>query len=147
MIAALASRRLLLLAIAAMLIAQSSLVAGEHCVSETDLSGKWKGSWRSEKSNHEGKLRAKLVRRDANHYRATFSGTFMRILPFRYAVTFQAVEQDGNVYLSGSRRLPMFGAFHFDAESDGSHFHAFYRSRNDHGTFQLYRVNAGGCCH
>lgn len=140
MICPLAQRWLLLLTMAAVLTAQRSLTAAERCQCGTDLSGKWKGSWRSAKSNHQGRLKAKFVRRDADHYRATFSGTFFRILPFRYVVTLQAIEDDGRVYLSGSKRLPIFGVFHFDAEADGDYFHAFYRSRNDHGVFELHRV-------
>lgn len=139
MIRVLAPRWLLLLTMAAVLTAQGSLSAAEPCLCRTDLSGKWKGRWLSEKSNHQGRLRAKFVRR-GDQYRATFSGTFMRILPFRYAVKLQAFEQDGTVYLSGSKRLPMFGVFHFDGQADDSHFHAFYRSRNDHGVFELSRI-------
>ena len=112
--------------------------AAELRSAEPDLSGRWSGHWRSETTGHDGPLNARFKRTDATHYRVVFTGSFFKVIPFRYAQTLNVTGTDGNVvYLSGSSRLLGFGNFCFDASATGCQFRATYSSRNDRGEFVL----------
>lgn len=107
-----------------------------------DLSGCWEGCWYSHCKRHKGKLRATLCRCGDSAYRADFSGTFFKILPFRYSVTLHAEPpEDGGVNLSGSQYLGrLFGTFHFTGHATDSDFNATYTSCKDRGAFCMRRV-------
>jgi len=107
-----------------------------------DLSGGWTGSWRSGTTGHTGVLRATFTTCGERTYRVDFSGTFFRILPFRYTVMLDVVEDTGDcVTLAGSSYLGrLFGTFRYAATADGCRFTADYTSRKDRGRFELHRV-------
>ena len=112
-----------------------------------DLSGAWSGTWRSSTTDHKGPLKAEFVRLGPSCYDVTFRGRFFKILPFRYSVVMTATEQDGVVYLSGSKDLGrMFGVFSFSATADNCRFHADYTSCEDQGCFRLSRETCGTRC-
>src|SRR5690349_9295654 len=90
--------RVLAIAICGVLVSQSAAEV-------TDLSGCWSGTWQSCVTPHRGPLNAEFVRIDANHYEVFFNGRFFKLLPFKYSVVMTATEQDGVVYLSGSKYL------------------------------------------
>jgi hypothetical protein len=107
-----------------------------------DLSGGWSGCWQSTSTGHSGVLRAELTRCNDTQYRADFSGRFFKILPFRYAVTLDVIEDDGEtVTLAGSSFLGrLFGTFCYKATADGCRFTAHYSSKKDWGRFDLTRT-------
>jgi hypothetical protein len=109
----------------------------------TDLSGCWSGSWQSCSTGHAGVLRATFTRCDDTHYRVDFSGRFFKILPFRYSVTLQVVEEtEETVKLSGSSYLgKLFGTFCYTATVTDCQFRADYTSKKDRGVFTLTRQN------
>lgn len=113
-----------------------------------DLSGHWSGTWQSAKTPHKGPLHAEFVRIDANHYEVFFRGRFFKIFPFKYSVVMSATEQDGVVYLSGSKYLGrMFGTFSFSASANDCEFNANYCSCKDSGCFNMVRcTHAVPCC-
>jgi hypothetical protein len=106
-----------------------------------DLSGCWTGSWTSCSTGHSGVLRARFTRCNETQYRVDFSGRFCKLLPFRYSVTLDVVEDCGDrVTLSGSSYLGrIFGTFGYTATADGSTFAARYTSKKDSGRFDLRR--------
>lgn len=108
-----------------------------------DLSGCWNGCWKSCVTGHKGPLRASFVRCNERQYDVTFSGRFFKIMPFRFNVVLDVIEDDGqNVKLSGSSYLGrMFGEFTYSATATQDEFHADYSSCKDNGYFQLSR-----CC-
>ena len=113
----------------------------------TDLSGCWAGTWQSCVTPHRGPLFAEFVRLDANRYEVFFRGRFFKILPFHYSVVMTATEQDGVVYLSGSKYLGRaFGTFSFSAAATDCSFNANYSSCKDSGTFKLCRTSYAASC-
>ncbi|MFN9368649.1 MAG: hypothetical protein ACK6CT_07755 [Planctomycetia bacterium] len=122
----------------------SSLVLVAACAlpaSAFDLSGCWTGSWQSCTTGHSGVLRARFTKCGETQYRVDFSGRFCKLLPFRYSVTLDVVEDCGDrVALAGSSYLGrMFGTFGYTASADGSTFTANYTSKKDAGRFELRR--------
>ena len=108
------------------------------------LSGCWAGSWESCTTGHSGVLRATFTRCGESQYRVDFSGRFFMILPFRYSVTLDVVEDTGeSVTLAGSSYLGrLFGTFCYTAQADGCRFTARYSSKKDSGRFVMRRVGS-----
>ena len=106
-----------------------------------DLSGSWSGSWQSCTTGHSGPLSARFTPCGDAAYRVEFSGRFFRILPFRYTVVLDVVEDSGDaVTLAGSSVLGrVFGTFTYRATADGCRFEASYSSRKDSGAFRMTR--------
>lgn len=123
-------------------VVSSLLVAGTAAA--VDLSGSWSGSWESCTTGHAGPLRAEFTRCGPTQYRVGFTGRFFRILPFRYSVTLDVVEDHGDrVVLAGSSFLGrLFGTFTYRATADACQFTADYRSKKDSGEFRLSRVGS-----
>lgn len=111
--------------------------------SEDLLAGNWTGSWVSCKNGHHGKLRATFCRINDTQVQAVFTGSFARILPFRYKATLTIVhEEPGLIRLRGSQRLgPIMGTFCYEATITGDRFDATYSSRRDCGQWTMTR-----CC-
>lgn len=109
-----------------------------------DLSGCWEGCWKSCATGHHGKLRATICKVDDSRYCARFSGTFFRVIPFRYATMLAASDDGKSVTLSGSSYLGrLMGTFHYDGSADDCNFTMNYSSCKDHGVFRMARVS---CC-
>lgn len=106
-----------------------------------DLSGRWKGEWRSNSNGHHGPMNATFERVDCKHYEVRFRGRFAKVIPFRYKATLEVTGRTScGVQLSGSHRLgPIMGTFEYQAHATNRNFTAHYKSRNDHGTFKLAR--------
>ncbi len=105
-----------------------------------DLSGRWDGHWASHTTPHHGTLHGKFRRVDAGQYRVVFTGTFFRVIPFRYAVNMNIVcEGPGRVDLAGSSKLLGFGEFRYQATVAGDSFVASYQAKRDQGEFVLSR--------
>lgn len=105
-----------------------------------DLSGCWSGGWCSQKTGHKGPLQAQFVRQDDSSYLVHFSGKFFKIMPFKYSVVLDVLEDGETVKLRGDSYLGrIFGWFHYEASATQSEFVANYSSCKDCGTFRLCR--------
>lgn len=120
------------------------VVASAMPACAVDLSGCWTGSWQSCSTGHSGVLRARFTRCGETQYRVDFSGRFCRLLPFRYSVTLDVVEDCGDrVTLAGSSFLGrLFGTFSYTAAADEDAFAARYSSTKDSGRFDLRRTGS-----
>ncbi len=113
-----------------------------------DLSGSWSGYWESDSTGHRGPLRCTLTKLDNGAYRANFSGRFFKIVPFRYSVDLDVVQDGDTVSLAGEQRLGRrLGDFHYNAEATCQDFIANYSSCKDNGRFVLTRCDTcvAGC--
>jgi hypothetical protein len=129
----------LFVSVAALLLVHSL----SHSIQAADLSGAWSGYWQSESTGHRGPLRCTLTRLDNGAYRADFSGRFFKVLPFRYSVDLDVIQDGDTVILSGQHRLGRrLGDFYYHAEATGDEFVANYSSCKDQGQFVLTRC----CC-
>ena len=106
-----------------------------------DLSGKWSGSWRSEISDHTGPLKAKFTVLENSKVQARFSGRVFKIIPFRFNVTLEIVEdKDGVVTLKGKEDLGRtLGTYTYNATYSKGKFVAKYVTEKDKGVFEVNR--------
>lgn len=105
-----------------------------------ELGGQWQGGWRSCANGHKGRLNASFCRIDSTHVRAKFTGTFAKVLPFRYRPVLDIVhEEPGLIVLQGNKKLPVVGNFQYNATISGNQFSATYRSKRDNGVWQMRR--------
>src|SRR5262245_37416113 len=104
-----------------------------------DLTGCWRGFWEDCNTGHHGPLKAQFCKCDDCHYKVTFTGRFMKVVPFRYSVVLNVTGQDGDcVHLSGDSNLGLFfGTFHYDAVASDNEFAADFTSRRYQGRFVL----------
>lgn len=101
-------------------------------------SGRWKGSWHSQSTGHEGPLRARIRPLDNGRYRALFAGRFAGIIPFVYPATLHRVPGTCNQYTS-TKRLPLMGTYTMRATVTPGSFYATFQGRRDGGVFRLAR--------
>ncbi len=108
-------------------------------VQAQDLSGKWHGCWTDNKSGHTGKLHGNFECQGGS-YRVVFTGTFAKIVPFRFVANLQVTGQEGDTtILSGTQNIPFMGPFTYHARATNSNFAADYSSRRWEGQFLLSR--------
>lgn len=115
----------------------------QHPNAAMDLSGQWSGRWCSQSTGHQGVLRADFVRCGENRYQVTFTGRFLKLLPFRYSVMLDVVSvESGSVALSGNAFLgKLFGTFCYQATATDCRFTSTYTSAKDSGTFIMQRIS------
>lgn len=119
------------------LVLESASLAAEGA----DLTGKWRGNWKSRHNGHHGPLQARFRPVTCDKYEVVFRGRFAKVIPFRYKTTLQVTGRSSQgVHLAGSHRLgPLMGTFHYQAHATSCHFVANYQARRDHGQFLLSR--------
>ena len=126
-----------------LVILASALVAAQ--ANSADLSGSWSGRWDSQTTGHTGPLNAEFTRINDSQYQVDFRGRFLALIPFRYSVVLNVVEEGDTVSLSGDNYLGRrYGWFHYDAMVSGDCFTANYSSCRDSGQFRLTRCCGGG---
>lgn len=109
---------------------------------DVDLCGDWTcGYWKSSCTTHHGKLRAVISCCGPNRYECRFSGTFMKVVLFRYTVPLVVTARgDGIVYFRASKKIPLFGGvFTACGHATACHFHADYSADKDRGVFVMSR--------
>lgn len=116
--------------------------AGQQDFPESQLSGRWLGSWTSEADGHSGELRCLITDLNGGAYRASFRSKFGGIFRFDHTVTLYAVNLRGMWTFEGSEDLGMFagGVYNYKGKAGSNKFFATYKSRGDNGSFEMYRV-------
>ncbi len=106
-----------------------------------DITGRWQGTWKSEATGHHGTLRCVVSKESPERYRFLYRATWKKIFHGTYTV-FEDVRHEGNVFkMHGGADLgKMYGGrYEYDGEATPPNFFSRYRSRDDHGTFQMTR--------
>ena len=121
------------------------IISAEGFTQEKDttpnLSGSWSGNWISDGSGHKGPMKATFRSTGNDSYEVTFSGRFLKVIPFRYKAYLSVTGKDGDkLILTGNQKLLGFGTFEYDARADNDSFIANYSSKKDNGRFELYRL-------
>lgn len=132
-----------------LLVATLALTSAANQAWAVDLSGCWEGCWASNCTRHHGPMKATFTKCGESSYDVQFKGRFFAVVPFRYSVTLNVVEDNGDqVTLSGSHYLGrLFGTFSYTATATDCQFTANYDSCKDNGTFKLTKVaNFSSCC-
>lgn len=115
--------------------------AAERSFPAHDIQGRWQGTWLSEVSGHTGRLRCLVTQQTPANYRGRFHAKYRKIFGFGYTVELNAVEIGGTNRFQGAANLGWYagGRFHYEGHATPTHFFSTYRSKADHGTFQLTR--------
>ena len=105
------------------------------------LSGRWKGSWKSDKSGHSGGLRCVVTRTGDDAYRAQFNATYALLFRFGYTMNMTADVREDMTYVAGEEDLGknVGGVYEYEGQSDGKTFRLNYRTKKDYGHFTLKR--------
>ncbi len=112
------------------------------CLNATGtIEGRWEGSWTSQPSGHSDNLRCLLEKVSKESYRARFDSTYKKILHFKTVVILHGTETNSVFNFRGEAKLPWWagGVYHYDGKGDSTNLFSTYRSKYDHGTFQMRR--------
>lgn len=109
----------------------------------TDLTGAWDGHWRSDVNGHNGRLRAIFTPGEAGTVNARFHAVYWGVLRFTSIVqlTVTGTGPDGVQQLEGSADLAGWagGRYEYKGTSTPTTFKCAYRSKYDHGVFEMTR--------
>ena len=108
-----------------------------------DITGPWRGIWRSDANGHNGELRCIITALDdkSGSSRFHYHATFMKFLSATYDVTHVVKPVKGGFIFSGDQELTGAGGglYHYEGKATPHEFHATYRSASDHGVFEMKR--------
>jgi len=116
--------------------------AGTTAVSTNQIEGRWEGYWLSAKNGHTGKLRCLASKIDDRQIRARFKATYWKLFRIGYEVTLNTEPQpESTVRIQGENDLGWWGGgvYHYEGAITPTNFSATYRSKYDHGTFEMKR--------
>src|SRR5579871_5678175 len=104
---------------------------------QTDITGRWEGTWSSDANGHCGGLRCIITRLDPRSYHARYAATYAGIFHFGYEMTLIADKQNDWVQFEGSADLGSMagGNYHYEGHANAEAFYATYKSSDDHGRF------------
>ena len=139
--------RIALLTVASLLLTGCSSFNNEYKTALTqpipadDISGPWEGRWLSDKNGHTGKLRAVLRQTSGDEYEAHFHATFWKIMRASYRVPLKIDRSGDRFTLSGESDLGLLsgGVYSYEGEATPETFFSTYKSKYDHGTFEMNR--------
>jgi len=105
-----------------------------------DITGRWEGRWISDANGHNDGLRC-LITAAHGGYRARFRATYEGVLHFSYTVPLKTQPGTNGIEFRGSADLGRLagGVYQYEGHATPSDFFSTYRSRYDHGTFQMTR--------
>jgi hypothetical protein len=104
------------------------------------IGGRWEGRWQSARSGHDGKLRAIITPQTAARYDARFRATYRSVLSAEYGVTLDVKQRGPRSEFRGAADLGVWGRYETTGYATTTQFHATYRSKFDHGTFEMRRA-------
>jgi hypothetical protein len=115
--------------------------AGQTPGPPDSIEGRWDGRWLSDVNGHTGRLRCLLTRKNDTTYTARFRATYWKIFRYSYGVDLLFEARDGGWQFRGDEDLGWLagGAYHYAGQVTPTNFQAIYRSKYDHGTFELSR--------
>lgn len=115
--------------------------AAQQPAPPNSIEGRWEGAWTSDVNGHTGKLRCLLSHESDSLYRAWFRATYWKVFRFGYAVTLEVQERQGTWLFSGEENLGKMagGVYHYEGRATPTNFHLTYRSKYDHGVFEMRR--------
>ena len=108
-----------------------------------DITGRWQGHWTSEATGHHDALRCLVIKVDDNNYDAKFHAAYKRWITFRfgYTVRLEAAPSNNVIRFHGAENLGRLagGLYTYDGFANPTNFFSRYKSKYDHGTFQMSR--------
>ncbi|MBL9168303.1 MAG: hypothetical protein JNN07_11225 [Verrucomicrobiales bacterium] len=119
--------------------------AAQNPSSSPGLVGAWDGTWVSEASGHQGRLRCLIQQQSATHYQAWFRANYARIFNVGYKVSLQVRSTEDRQVFQGEANLGSLvgGVYTYEGYATATNLFSTYRCRIDHGRFELNRPPAG----
>ena len=109
--------------------------------SENSIEGRWEGRWISEVNGHNGALRCLMLQETNSLYQARFRATYGGIFHFSYTARLETQPHYGGFELNGEANLGRLagGVYYYEGRATPTNLVCTYRSKYDHGTFDLRR--------
>lgn len=110
---------------------------------QDSIEGAWVGRWTSDATGHSGRLRCWIVRSDETRYAARFRAQYAGLFRFTYTVQLEVQPHFGGWEFSGQEDLGALagGVYYYEGHATPTNLFSIYRSRRDHGIFELRRPN------
>ncbi|MNC88362.1 hypothetical protein D3C83_41680 [compost metagenome] len=94
-------------------------------------------------NGHTGRLRCVLIRSgdNTNNYTAHFRATYWKIFRYSYKAEFPFELSGSEWHFRGDENLGWLagGVYHYEGQVSATNFSSTYRSKYDHGTFEMRR--------
>ncbi|MCW5553448.1 MAG: hypothetical protein KIS67_14965 [Verrucomicrobiae bacterium] len=115
--------------------------AGEEPVAPDSIAGRWEGRWLSAVNGHTGRLRGLLTQTGGEQWSARFHATYWKVFRFSSSVELQVEAQAGEWRFLGEKHLGKLagGVYQYEGHATPAEFQATYRSKYDHGLFEMRR--------
>lgn len=112
------------------------------------ITGPWEGRWLSQSNGHAGTLRAIVTQVDTSHLDVKFYAAYKQWITFHFGYTVRMEAKpgvEGVVSFRGSEDLGALagGVYNYEGQADRTNFSSTYKSKYDHGTFEMKRPVAG----
>ena len=106
-----------------------------------DISGRWQGTWKSDASGHNDKLRCVITKSDDQRYTALFHAKYKHILSFGYSVPLVVTNDGTKRTFKGEADLGKLagGRYTYEGSATPTEFNSRYDSKYDRGTFEMKR--------
>jgi hypothetical protein len=107
----------------------------------TGIEGAWEGTWRSEGTGHQGKLRCLVSpsAHDPQAYHFKYWASWATVFSGNFDVTYHVTPENGAYAVSGESDLGPFGIFSHQGQVSKDRFHATFRSDKEAGVFEMTR--------
>ena len=106
-----------------------------------DITGRWEGTWQSEATGHHGKLRSLVTHLAGGDYQARYRAKYLRIMSFSYPVRLKVAAAEDGFKFNGEANLGWYagGRYQYEGRASATNFFSTYKSKDDHGSFQMTR--------
>ena len=107
------------------------------------VAGRWDGFWMSERNGHNGRLRCLIQPATKGTFSARFHARYWKVLSFGYTVPLAVRCSNEVCRFESEANLGKLagGVYRYAGTVAGTNFHSSYRSKYDHGYFQMRRVD------
>ena len=110
---------------------------------KSNIEGAWEGTWLSEGTGHEGKLRCVVgpaLNSEGDHL-FTYHATWKGFLNGTFKANHRVRKQGAGFRFAGHHELPEWagGNYRYEGTTREGRFEATYRCEKDHGSFSMKR--------
>ena len=110
----------------------------------TTITGRWEGTWRSEVNGHNDQLRCLMTPLTNGLHSARFHARYKKGIfrfSFSYSVPLQVRRANDTFQFVGEADLGWLagGIYRYEGSATATNFFSTYRSKYDRGTFQMER--------
>ena len=105
------------------------------------VEGPWMGEWISDVNQHHGKLRCVMTKEEEGKYKAYFHATFWKIFRYSYSTILNGEDLTNMTHFKGEKDLGWLagGVYRYEGHATPTNFLSTYKSKYDHGTFEMIR--------